>query len=407
MGPSSFGLYCTLEIIYSLIAVGLLLQSLANISESRGEDSIWFLAIIPVVVTHASLLMFNGVRKEVSAKVVNFMLVIAYGSYILWPFSVGAQYSAIPWSWLFGIYAMLVPVFEEESRDSITHSLALPVLLVASSFAAHHMTGAPLNTVELSIRVCYLGFSCVLVAGLARFALKAVRESDKTYYETLSAQLLLNRSRDYSKELQNFDKLVHDNVMAALLDASRNPGDLPQRTRLLARRAIGVLEEEGLKSQPQRPITFQALTEQIAEGVEPWNQRLRFISDSIDKHPVASPESTLPYATARAFTHAVTEAVSNSARHSGTRTTQISIRTEMRRPYNSTRADEERPYILCTVSDHGQGFSMKDIDFRRLGVRVSMIRSMEEVGGKVTITSAPEKGTTVVVQWPHEEPNAG
>lgn len=407
MGPSSFGLYCTLEIIYSLIAVGLLLQSLANISENRGGDSIWYLAIIPVVVTHASLLMFNGVRKEVSARIVNFMLVIAYGAYIVWPFSIGAQYSAIPWSWLFGIYAMLVPVFEEEARDGITHSVALPALLIISSVTSHLLTGAPLNPTELIIRACYLCFTCVLLAGIARFALKAVRESDRTYYETLSAQLLLNRSRDYSKELQNFDKLVHDNVMAALLDASRNPGELPQRTRLLARRAIGVLEEESLKSQPQRPITFQALTEQIAEGVEPWNQRLRFISDSVEKHPLASPDSTLPYTAARAFTHAVTEAVSNSARHSGTRTTQISIRTEMRRPYNSTRSDEERPYVLCTISDRGQGFSMKDIDFRRLGVRVSMIRSMEEAGGKVTITSAPEKGTTVVVQWPHEEPDAG
>ena len=50
---------------------------------------------------------------------------------------------------------------------------------------------------------------------------------------------------------------------------------------------------------------------------------------------------------------------------------------------------------------------MSNIDFRRLGVRVSMIRSMEDAGGMVTITSAPEKGTRVVVQWPHEEPNAG
>ena len=99
--------------------------------------------------------------------------------------------------------------------------------------------------------------------------------------------------------------------------------------------------------------------------------------------------------------------MSNSARHSGTRTTQISVRTEMRRPFNSSRSDEVRPYILCTISDRGQGFSMSDINFRRLGVRVSMIRSMEEAGGMVSITSAPDKGTTIVVQWPHEEPNAG
>ena len=407
MGPSSSDLYCTLEIIYSLIAVGLLFQSFANISEIRGGDSYWYLAIIPLLVAHAALLMFNGIRKEVSAKVVSFMLAIAYVSYILWPFTVGAEHSAIPWSWLFGIYAMLVPVFEESPRESIIHSIVFPVLLVISSVSAHVIKGSPLDATELLIRVAYLGFCCALLAGLARFALNAVHESDKTYYETLSAQLLLNRSRDYAKELQGFDKLVHDNVMAALLDASRNPGELPQRTRLLARRAIGVLEEEALKSQPQRPITFQALTEQIAEGVEPWNQRLRFVSDSIEKYPLASPDSTLPYTAARAFTHAVTEAVSNSARHSGTRTTHISIRTEMRRPFNSTRSDEVRPYILCTISDKGQGFSMSNIDFRRLGVRVSMIRSMEDAGGMVTITSAPEKGTRVVVQWPHEEPNAG
>lgn len=407
MGPSSFGLYCSLEIVYSLIAIALIFQALANISEIPGGDSYWYLLLIPLVVVHGALLIFNGVRKEVSAKAVSFMLVIAYGAYIFWPLSLGAQHSAIPWSWLFGIYAMLVPVFEDSSRNSVLHCVALPLLLVTSSLAAHLITGAPLNYAELGIRVAFLAFFCTLLGGLARFALNAVRESDKTYHETLSAQLMLNRSRDYSKELQDFDKLVHDNVMAALLDASRNPGEIPQRTRILARRAIGVLEEETLKSQPQRPITFQALTEQIAEGVAPWNQRLRFVSDVIEKHPLASPDSTLPYTAARAFTHAVTEAVSNSARHSGTRTTIISIRTEMRRPFNSTRADEVRPYILCTVTDKGQGFSMNNLDFRRLGVRVSMLRSMEEAGGIVTINSAPEKGTTVVVQWPNEEPDAG
>lgn len=407
MGPSSFGLYCSLEIIYALIATALVFQSLANISGAHGRDSYWYLFFIPVTLAHGALLIFNGVRKEISAKAVSFMLIIAYGAYITWPFSEGAQLSAIPWSWLFGTYAMLVPAFEETSRGSYLHNFAIPSSLIASSFAAHWLTGAPLDYAGLASRVAFLGFFCALLAGFARFALNAVRESDKTYYETLSAQLLLNRSRDYAKDLQDFDKLVHDNVMAALLDASRNLGELPQRTRLLARRAITVLEEETLKLPPQQPITFQQLTEQIAEGVEPWNQRLRFVPDVMGKHPQASPDSTMPYATARAFTYAVTEAVSNSARHSGTRTTIISIRTEIRRPFRSTRSDEVRPYILCTITDKGQGFSMSDLDFHRLGVRVSMLRSMEEAGGKVTINSAPNKGTTVVVQWPNEESNAG
>lgn len=143
MGPSSFGLYCSLEIIYALIATALVFQSLANISGAYGRDSYWYLFFIPVTLAHGALLIFNGVRKEISAKAVSFMLIIAYGAYITWPFSEGAQLSAIPWSWLFGTYAMLVPAFEETSRGSYLHNFAIPSSLIASSFAAHWLTGAP------------------------------------------------------------------------------------------------------------------------------------------------------------------------------------------------------------------------------------------------------------------------
>ncbi len=402
MGPSSFRLYYYLEIVYSLIAVGLLLQSLANLSESRGGNSFWYLLLFPLVVVHGSLLMYDGVRKEIRPYLISSAPLLGYGAYLLWPLTQGAQHSAISWAWLFGIYSMLVTAFCQDYRSALIHGLATPLAFWASAWASFYLHGVPVQDSELLIRLVFLTFCCLLLSGLPRFALNAVREADKTYYETLSAQLLLNRSRDYAQELQNFDKLVHDNVMAALLDASRRPGPLPQRTQLLARRAIGVLEEEALKTQPQRLVTFQALTEHIAEGVEPWGQRLRFVADPVEDFPQANPESTLPHTAARAFTQAVTEAVSNSARHSKARTTYISIRTETRRPKNSTRSEELRPYVICTVSDKGVGFSMSGLDFRRLGVRVSMIRSMEEVGGLVHISSAPENGTTVTIQWPNE-----
>ena len=101
--------------------------------------------------------------------------------------------------------------------------------------------------------------------------------------------------------------------------------------------------------------------------------------------------------------HAVTEAVSNSARHSGTRTTHINLLTEYRRPFRESRSAEPRSFIICTVTDRGAGFQMKDTDIRRMGVRVSMMHSMKEAGGEVRIESAPGRGTKVTVQWPGEE----
>ena len=110
----------------------------------------------------------------------------------------------------------------------------------------------------------------------------------------------------------------------------------------------------------------------------------------------------MPPEAARAFVHAVTEAVSNSARHSGTRTTQISVWTEWRVPRGASRSSDKDAFIFCTVTDFGQGFNLKDLDLRRMGVRVSMLRSMEEAGGKVDINSAPYRGTQVTVRWPRE-----
>ena len=78
MGPSSFGLYCTLEIIYSLLAVGLLCQSLANISEIRGGDSYWYLALIPLLVLWA--LLAQGLAESNPIMLWGWMLVVLFTS---------------------------------------------------------------------------------------------------------------------------------------------------------------------------------------------------------------------------------------------------------------------------------------------------------------------------------------
>lgn len=406
-GPSSFGLIYAMEVFFSLLAVAILFQAFIPLTTNPLNFAWWHTIFVAAFLFHAAWLIYVGLRREYSAGSVAPAAYITYGAYVFWPFALTDNaYSAHPWCWLIGLYGMIVPLcmggFKAIFLNVLGYSFALSFALIGGKLAL----GLPVEWAEVGTQVFYLATLATMLGTVFGVARIYAERSDVFYAETLAAQLQLTRTRDQSQDLQEFDKLVHDNVMAALLDASRSEGPIADRTRALARRAIGVLEEETNKVQPMRPVTFQELTEQIATGVYPWNSRLRFVSDDVELFPKANPSSPIPPEVARAFTHAVTEAVSNSARHSDTRTTQISVRTERRRPSGTARTADEVSYIYCTVTDHGQGFNMKNLDMRRMGVRVSMIRSMEEAGGQVTIKSAPYRGTEVTVQWPGEQDNA-
>ncbi|MFW0107634.1 ATP-binding protein [Rothia sp. P7181] len=396
----------TFEVFFAALTVALLVQGLAIPSHHIIDFAFWHIIFAFVILLHAALLMYLGVRKDESPNIALVpALLIAYAAYLTWPLAVTSETNTalMPWCRFLGLYGLITPICLGNIRTVIYNVVGLSIALFGGLiFASYRATGefqldeALGRTVTFTIMALILG---VFFSYIKEFA----RRVDYVYSDAVSLRLLLNQSKDQSKGLQEFDKLVHDNVMAALLDASRMAGPVADRTRTLARRAIRVLEEESYKTDPENSITFQELTEQIATGVYPWNARLRFVPEKRQTFPRANPNSTITNQAARAFTHAVTEAVSNSARHSGTRTTFISIRTELRRPKNSkTRGAKERAYIYCTVSDKGQGFNLKNLDIRRLGVRVSMIRSMEEVGGSTTIESAHHRGTTVTIQWPSD-----
>lgn len=403
-GPSSLVLFCSLEIFFAVFGVALIFQNYPALKMSGYNFASWHSIFALLVITNSMWLIYNGIRREYSRATVTPALYIAYGAYLTYPLAITENASTVvPWCTLIGLYGLITPITTDGLRSTTLHSLGFGLAYAVSVAGSSWTSGLDIQYSEAVARGLFLLTCCLLLGFFFCAAYYYTEKSDNLYAETLSAQLQLTRSRDQSHSLQEFDKLVHDNVMAALLDASRTEGPIADRTRALAQRAIGVLEDESERfSTTARPSTFQSLTEQIAVGVAPWNSRLRFVENDESDLPKADPESEIPSNVARAFTHAVTEAVSNSARHSGTRTTQISIRTEMRRPASALRSDEAQPYIFCTVLDHGQGFNMKNLDMSRMGVRVSMLRSMEEVGGRVTIKSAPYRGTRVTVQWPGE-----
>ncbi|MBM7052079.1 sensor histidine kinase [Rothia sp. ZJ1223] len=400
VGSITFALFCRLELFYAVLGVVIVVQMVAD----PGTYSSWYNLIGLLVIIHSSALTYFSLRKEYLPALIYPAAAIALLGLIVWPLALEPGDSPYSWMWTLPLYGVLTPLILLSARGIILSIVCFTAIFSASLIGAHSATNTEIHTSLVLIYIAYVAGSCTLLAGFVGTVIDAAHNADTLYTETLGAHLRVYRTRDISKQLQEFDKLVHDNVMATLLDASRQQGLVAERTRKLAQRALSVLDQETAKTRFELPTTFQTLTEQVAEGISPWNNRLRF-NDSQAPHnyPAADSESVLPAPAARAFVHAVTEAVSNSARHSGSRTTQISIRTEYRRPLRSSRSAESRSFIICTISDRGTGFSLKDIDIRRMGVRVSMMHSMREVGGEVYIDSSPAKGTKVTVQWPGEK----
>ena len=84
---------------------------------------------------------------------------------------------------------------------------------------------------------------------------------------------------------------------------------------------------------------------------------------------------------------AAREAMVNASKFSGTN--QISVFVE-----------GEEGQVEVWVRDRGQGFDPENIDDDRRGIRDSIVRRVERIGGESTITSAPGDGTEVYLILP-------
>lgn len=101
----------------------------------------------------------------------------------------------------------------------------------------------------------------------------------------------------------------------------------------------------------------------------------------------APAELMLPWGAGMALCGAVTEALTNAARHSG--------RTEV-----SLVASETDGRVRVEVADTGHGFTLGEVRPSRRGLSSSIVERMNRAGGTATVTSEPGHGTRVRMEWP-------
>ncbi|MFI8201259.1 sensor histidine kinase [Streptomyces sp. NPDC085937] len=182
---------------------------------------------------------------------------------------------------------------------------------------------------------------------------------------------------------RNFQGVLHDEVSTAL-QAITLPGVPLLRLREAAAGAVAALA-----AYPVRPAGagMVDLTAPVRGLRPPAGTELT----------VETPDALhVPAHVAEAVAGAAREALRNVEEHAGART----VRVRLHSVGGQDRPDTGRGAgFRLSVTDDGTGFSAGEIAPSSVGLQRSVIRRMDEAGGRADIRSTPGRGTTVRLEW--------
>ncbi|MDO5366625.1 sensor histidine kinase [Kocuria sp.] len=397
LGLNSYRAYWLWMTGIALLTVALFVAALPILWQQQGFFAPWYTFFLAAILGVAAMLAIFGLIHSVQPWI-PLLLAAVVGLGVLalplaWNGGVLLQY---PWIGGFIIVSLCSITLAWSPWVALLYMLGVELAygLIMAQLIPVDSRAESLGAVMFG-RICYGLISILTVVMTTR----AVEKLDQDYTEALSQELALTRSRSETADQERVDRLIHDNVMAALLDASRAEGPLARRTRELATRALEVLDHENDRLSGKTTTMVHVLMDEIMESLSPWRARVRFSNLLPHIRPVGEPRVFVPTFVAQGLTQAITEAVSNSARHSGADVTYVSMDGGQSPP---TPTNPEGFYLRFTVRDEGRGFALHEVGAQRLGVRVSIVENIETVGGDAQLRSAPGRGTEVILTWPKD-----
>jgi signal transduction histidine kinase len=232
-----------------------------------------------------------------------------------------------------------------------------------------------------SVYCFFLGAVMLVIAVALRQAAAGV---DKAQGDALARYSEAVRHNATESERVRVDALVHDSVLTTLLSAARaRTAESMALTARMARNALGHLTDAqtSFPTPPADiPLTVLAgrLRLAVAELPVPFDVHVRALGTGAVPEPAAD-----------AIVAAATQAMVNSVNHAGTEA----------RVARSLLVAEVPDGVSVRIADTGRGFDLAAIPVERLGVRTSILRRMDDVGGTATIDSRPGQGTVVDLEW--------
>lgn len=218
----------------------------------------------------------------------------------------------------------------------------------------------------------------ILVIGLRFEAAKV----DAANQKAAEAAVELARVDAIERERGRVDALVHDSVLTTLLvAASALDEDQRAASKALAESAIKKLNEAKSENlEAPKTISVSSLFSAL-------EQAAKRAAQDLNVHVEGSSDSEVPSMVAAAVSEATIQSVTNSVQHAGT----VSQRELFLRGTNRG--------FKIVIKDNGRGFRPSRIPKNRLGVRLSVISRVEDVGGRVFLDAKPGSGTSVIIEW--------
>ena len=184
--------------------------------------------------------------------------------------------------------------------------------------------------------------------------------------------------------------MMHDTVLGHLAAiACAPPGPLSRELQSKIERDLEVLVGEEWLAETSTTVAVQARSDWQHSPLFAAIQEARTLGLDVDVSGDLAAVGRLSPDRSKALGLAVKQCLVNVLRHSGTRRAEVVV-------FGSP--DE----LGVMVIDTGRGFSESEMGPDRLGLKNSVRRRMQIVGGSVTVWSTVGRGTSVVIRVPTE-----
>jgi len=182
--------------------------------------------------------------------------------------------------------------------------------------------------------------------------------------------------------------LMHDTVLShlAALGSARD-GELDPQLRRQITRDLEVLIGEEWLDDDESGQEGESGTDWQQSGLRQAIEESRALGLEVEATGNLAAVSSLGREASIALGQAAKQCLVNVLRHSGTTRAEVVV-------YG---ADDE---VSVMIIDAGKGFSVTETGADRLGLRQSVRRRIELVGGKVQLWSTPGYGTSIMIRMP-------
>lgn len=366
------------------IGVVFFLQSLPTLLGEHGATlPTWSIAATVAIVGSLLFVVVAALARRL-VRIANVTFAVAFLVVLIsWPFAVVHPSTGSPWLYYLITIATAMAAIGLSVPWAAAYLILVPLLYAVIRLTPDGGGLSPLKASLDSIYAVILGGAILVITTMLRAAATSVDQAQATALEGYAHAV---RAHATEAERVRVDAIVHDSVLTTLLYAAR--ADTPEAQRLaatMAANAIGHLRDAALVSPDGgSTMTITALAQSIRGAIEQLEGGFEISESRLGT-------GSIPTTVAEAVQSASLQAAVNSVNHAG---------QGARRTVRITSIDGG---VQVTVADDGRGFDPTQVPSERLGVRVSIIELITNLGGDARVDSAPGRGATVVIRWPSAE----